>query len=93
MNINKAINFLNERPWLIVVINLLLIAVILIAGYQSLKATEQATFKEFNQRQLVMAKGAVGGIELYFGNLAEALHAVARMEGVIRFDEITTRHI
>ena len=93
MNLNKTIAFLNERPWLIVVINLLLIALILTAGYQSLKATEQATFKEFNQRQLVMAKGAVGGIELYFGNLAEAMHAVARMEGVVRFDEITTRDI
>jgi len=93
MNINKVIMFLNERPWLIVVINLLLIAVILIAGYQSLKATEQATFKEFNQRQLVMAKGTVGGIELYFRNLAEAMHAMARMEGVVRFDEITTKHI
>jgi PAS domain S-box-containing protein len=93
MSINKAIHFLNQRPWLIVLINLLLIAVILTAGYQSLKATEQATFKEFNQRQLVMAKGAVGGIELYFRNIAEAMHAMARMEGVVRFDETTTRHI
>jgi PAS domain S-box-containing protein len=93
MNINKAIHFLNERPWLIVIINLLLIAVILTAGYQSLNATEQATFKEFNQRQLVMAKGAVGGVELYFRNIAEAMHAVARMDGVVRFDEVTTRHI
>jgi two-component system response regulator HydG len=93
MNINKAINFLNERPWLIVVINVLLVAAILLAGYQSLKATEHATFKEFNQRQLVMAKGAVGGIELYFRNLAEAMHAMARMEGVLRFDEITSRHV
>jgi PAS domain S-box-containing protein len=93
MSINKAIHFLNERPWLIVLINLLLIALILTAGYQSLKATEEATFKEFNQRQLVMAKGAVGGIELYFRNIAEAMHAMARMEGVVHFDEITTRHI
>jgi PAS domain S-box-containing protein len=93
MNINKAITFLNERPWLIVIINVLLIALILTAGYQSLKATERATFKEFNQRQLVMAKGAAGGIELYFGNLAEAMHAMARMEGVLRFDEVTTRHV
>jgi PAS domain S-box-containing protein len=93
MNINKTITFLNERPWLIALINLLLVAVILVAGYQSFKATEQATLKEFNQRQLVMAKGAVGGIELYFRNLAEAMHAMARMDGVLRFDEITTRHV
>ncbi len=93
MNINKAITFLNERPWLIAVITVLLVAVILIAGHQSFKATEQATFKEFNQRQLVMAKGAVGGIELYFGHLVEAMHAMARMDGVIRFDESTTRHV
>jgi len=93
MNINKSITFLNERPWLIAVINLLLVAVILIAGYQSFKATEQATLKEFNQRQLVMAKGAVGGIELYFRTLAEAMHAMARMDGVLGFDDITTRHV
>ncbi|UCG22027.1 MAG: cache domain-containing protein, partial [Deltaproteobacteria bacterium] len=93
MNINKTITVLNERPWLIVITGLLLVAVILVAGYQSFKATEQATLKEFNQRQLVMAKGAVGGIEFYFRNLAEAMHAMARMEGVLRFDEITTRHV
>jgi PAS domain S-box-containing protein len=93
MNINKAITILNERPRLIVIINFLLIAVILVAGYQSLKATEEATFNEFNQRQLVMARGAVGGIELYFRNLSEAMHAMARMDGVLGFDEITTRHV
>ena len=93
MNLNKALTFLNERPWLIAIINLLLVAVILIAGYQSFKATEQATLKEFNQRQLVMAKGAVGGIELYFRNLVEAMHAMARMDGFLRFDEITTRDV
>jgi len=93
MSVNKAITALNERPWLIAIINLLLVAVILVAGYQSLKATEQATFNEFNQRQLVMARGAVGGIELYFRNLSEAMHAMARMEGVLGFDEITTRHV
>jgi PAS domain S-box-containing protein len=93
MNISKTITVLNERPWLIAIISFLLVAVILIAGYQSFKATEQATFKEFNQRQLVMARGAVGGIELYFRNLSEAMHAMARMDGVLGFDEITTRHV
>ena len=93
MNINKVITVLNERPWLIAISGLLLLTVILLVGHQSFKATEQATLKEFNQRQLVMAKGAVGGIELYFRNLAEAMHAMARMEGVLSFDEITTRHV
>ena len=93
MSVNKAITILNERPRLIVIINLLLVAVIFVAGYQSLKATEEATFNEFNQRQLVMARGAVGGIELYFRTLSEAMHAMARMDGVVGFDEITTRHV
>jgi PAS domain S-box-containing protein len=93
MSVNKVITILNERPRLIVIINLLLVAVILVAGYQSLKATEEATFNEFNQRQLVMARGAVGGIELYFRTLSEAMHAMARMDGVVGFDEITTRHV
>jgi PAS domain S-box-containing protein len=93
MNISKAITVLNERPWLIAIISFLLVAVILIAGHQSFKATEQATFNEFNQRQLVMARGAVAGIELYFRTLAEAMHAMARMDGVRLFDENTTRDI
>jgi hypothetical protein len=37
----------------------------LILGNQSFKATEKAAFDEFNQRQLVLATGAAGGIELY----------------------------
>jgi two-component system response regulator HydG len=93
MNINKVIAVLNERPWLIAISSLLLVAVILLAGHQSFKATEQATFKEFNQRQLVMARGAIGGIELYFRTLAEAMHAMARMDGVRYFDESTTRDV
>jgi PAS domain S-box-containing protein len=93
MSVNKVITILNERPRLIVIINLLLVTVIFVAGYQSLKATEEATFNEFNQRQLVMARGAVGGIELYFRTLSEAMHAMARMDGVVGFDEITTRHV
>jgi PAS domain S-box-containing protein len=93
MSVNKAITVLNERPWLIAISGLLLVAVILLVGHQSFRATEQATFKEFNRRQLVMARGAVGGIELYFRTLSEAMHAMARMDGVVRFDEITTRHV
>ncbi|MDH3803303.1 MAG: hypothetical protein OEU80_14630, partial [Deltaproteobacteria bacterium] len=93
MNINKVITVLNERPWLIAISGVLLVAVILLLGHQSFKATEQATFNEFNRRQLVMARGAVGGIELYFRTLSEAMHAMARMDGVVRFDEITTRHV
>ncbi len=93
MNIHKAITVLNERPWLIAVISFLLVAAIIIAGRQSFKATEQATFNEFNQRQLVVARGAVGGIELYFRTLEEAMHAMARMPGVRRFDESTTRQV
>jgi hypothetical protein len=93
MNISKAITVLNERPWLIAIISFLLVAVILIAGHQSFKATEQATFNEFNQRQLVMARGAIAGVELYFRTLAEAMHAMARMDGVRHFDENTTRDV
>ncbi|PNV87398.1 MAG: hypothetical protein C0610_01770 [Desulfobacteraceae bacterium] len=93
MNINKVITVLNERPWLIAISGLLLVAVILLVGHQSFKATEQATFNEFNRRQLVMARGAVGGIELYFRTLSEAMHAMARMDGVVGFDDITTRHV
>jgi hypothetical protein len=53
-----------KGPWVINMMALLLVAVMLILGNQSFKATEKAAFDEFNQRQLVLARGAAGGLEL-----------------------------
>jgi hypothetical protein len=78
-------------PWVIIIITLLLVAVVLILGNQSFKATEQAAFYEFNQRQLALAKGAANGIELYFDSLAGDMRALGRIPGVQHLDEIPTR--
>jgi len=74
-------------PWVIASIALLLLAVILILGNQSFKATENAAFDEFNQRQLVLARAAAGGIELYFETLAGDLRALARLPEVQHLDD------
>ncbi|MCP4540201.1 MAG: PAS domain S-box protein [Chloroflexi bacterium] len=75
----------------IIVITLLLVVVILVLGNQSFRATEKATFDEFNQRQLVLAKEATGGIELYFENLAGDMRALARLPEIQHLDETPTR--
>jgi two-component system sensor histidine kinase UhpB len=80
-----------KGPWAIIMIALLLVAVILILGNQSFKATEKATFDEFNQRQLVLARGAAGGIELYFETLAGDVRALGRRPEVQHLDEAPTR--
>jgi PAS domain S-box-containing protein len=80
-----------KGPWVIIIMALLLVAVMLILGNQSFKTTEEAAFDEFNQRQLVLARGAAGGIELYFETLAGDLRAVGRMPQVQHLDEAPTR--
>jgi PAS domain S-box-containing protein len=80
-----------KGPWVIIIMTLLLVAVMLVLGNQSFKATEKAAFDEFNQRQLVLARGAAGGIELYFETLAGDLRALGRMPQVQHLDEAPTR--
>jgi len=80
-----------KGPWVIIIIALLLVAVILILGYQSFKAAEKAAFDEFNRRQLILATGATSGIKLYFESLAADMRALGRRPEVQRLDEIPTR--
>ncbi len=80
-----------RRLWAIIVIALVLVIAVLILGNQSFRTTERAAFVEFNQRQLVLARGAAGGIELYFETLAGNLKALGRMPEVQRLDEVPTR--
>ena len=76
---------------IIIIIAFLLVVVILILGNQSFKATERAAFGEFNQRQLVLARGAASGIELYFDTLAGDMRALGRIPEVQHLDEASTR--
>ncbi len=80
-----------QGPLAIIIIALLLVVVILVLGNQSFRATEEATFDEFNQRQLVLAREATGGIELYFEHLAGDMRALARMPEIQHLDEAPTR--
>ncbi|UCF93258.1 MAG: PAS domain-containing protein, partial [Desulfobacterales bacterium] len=93
MNTQKPSGAFRLRPGGLAVIAVLLVGVIMIAGYQSFKATEAATFNEFNQRQLVIAREAARGINLYFETLAGALNSVGRDSGVNRYDEMATRQL
>ena len=78
-------------PRVIILMAILIVVVILILGNQSFKATEKASFDEFNQRQLVLAQEAAGGIELFFEALAADMKALGRRPEVQQFDEGPTR--
>ncbi len=83
MNIKNTFTAIKERSWVIAMITFLLVIVILIVGYQTFKATEMATFDEFNQRQFIIAREATGAIELYIETLARAMKALSRVPGVV----------
>ncbi len=80
-----------KRPWIIILTAFLLVAAVLVLGYQSFKATQKASFDEFNQRQLVLAREAAHGIGLYFEILASNMRDLARHPTVQQFDETSTR--
>ncbi|MFQ5595005.1 MAG: PAS domain S-box protein, partial [Anaerolineae bacterium] len=80
-----------KGPWVITAVAVLLAVAILILGNRSFEATEKATFDEFNQRQLVLARGASSGIELYFDSLARHMQALGRMSDVQRLNGAATR--
>ena len=79
------------RPWIIIAIAISMLIAILIMGDLSFRATKKATFDEFNQRQLVLAREAAGGIELYFETMAGDMRALGWMPGVQYLDEAETR--
>ncbi len=93
MNPKNSLNAFSLWPGVIAIVALILVVVILVVGNQSFKASEETTLTEFNHRQLVMAKEATGGIELYFETLTRAMKAIGRSPGVTRFDEPTIRRI
>lgn len=80
-----------KGPWIITAVAALLAAAILTLGNRSFEATEKAAFGEFNQRQLVLAKGTASGIELYIENLAGDMRALARIPEIQQLDEAPTR--
>ncbi len=82
-----------KRPWIIIIITVLLVSVILVVGNQTYKATEETTFDEFNQKQLVLAEGVTTGIELYFETLAAELKAVGRFPEIQRLEEAPSRKV
>lgn len=81
------------RPGVIVSVALAIVVVVMLIGNQSFRATEKATFSEFNQRQLIMAKEAASGIEMYFNFMAGATRAIAKETGDVHLDEAASRKI
>ena len=71
----------------------LFIGTILIIGYKSYKVSEQTTYSEFNQRQLLLAKQTVAGMKNYIEILVNALRSVARFQNASRFDDPMARAI
>jgi hypothetical protein len=56
--------------------------VFLILGHQSFKGSERAAFIVFNERQLVLARDAASGIELYFETRVEDLRVLGKIHEV-----------
>jgi hypothetical protein len=84
-------NRIPKGPWPIIITTLLPVAVILVLGDRSLKATEKAPLDEFNQRQLVLATEATSGVELYLETLAADMRPLASVLQVQQLHEARTR--
>lgn len=67
-----------QRPWIVAIVAFSMMMIVLLVGNQIIKNTEEKAFIEFNQRQLVMARGAASGIELFFSVSNEAAKAITR---------------
>ncbi len=72
-NLANPLSVVNRHPWMIVLISLSLITITAITGYQSFMAIELSSFREFNERQLVMGREAASAIELFFESLGRAM--------------------
>ncbi len=93
MNIEKSFATLKKRSPIVIVISFFLVIAIMVVGHQFLTIAEENIFLEFNKRQLVMAKAAASGIEMYFETLATALRTTGHMPEIKGFEEGATRRI
>jgi len=89
----KLIPLVLSHPWVIIIAVVILMAIIVILGNQSFRATEKATMDEFNHRQLVMAREAANGIEMYFNFIGGVSKSLAREVGEVHLDEMASRKI
>ncbi len=79
--------------WVNIVIPVILVLGVLFFAKQSLKASEKATFEEFNRRQLIMAKEATSAIEQYFETLSDSLTTLGMLPDIYLFKELNARHL
>lgn len=84
----RIINKRLKGIWIIAAMAPVLIAVVLVFGYQANKTAEKVAFEELNRRQLVLAREAASGIELYFEHLAAELKMLIKILGT-RFSDVT----
>ncbi len=78
--------FWAKRSFVVGGLALTMAVCVLVAGWRSYRAAEEATLEEFNQRQLVLAREAAIAIELHIETLAGHLGQMA--DGLGAFDEI-----
>ncbi len=91
MDIKKLLRAYISRPSLFFMVSGPLIGAILMVGYQSLKASEQKTYSEFNRRQLLMVKQTVAGMKNYIEILVNSLRSIAQTQNLYRFNDPAIR--
>ncbi len=93
MSLFQITSLLRIRRRFIVFGTFFLISLILYFGHRSFKLMEQAAFQDFNQRQLILAKEATSGIQMFFENLAGALKTLGKVPEIHNFEETVTRQL
>jgi PAS domain S-box-containing protein len=82
-----------RRIWLsaITIFTFVLLGFVLYVGWLSYEATDNATVKEFNHRQLVVAKSTRAGLEYFFQVTAREMRELADADAVKNLDEDGTK--
>ncbi len=91
--IKKAIKTFTGSSWVSIAIAILQATVVLTAGYQFFKTTEDSICHDFNQKQLVKAAEASGKIKQYFETVSAPLKSLGRIPHINKFDENATRQV
>jgi hypothetical protein len=93
MNIKEIFRLHLTRPSFFWICSGLLAVIILLVGIQSFRASEQALFSEFNQRQLLIAKQTATGIKGHIESLAASIRSLARTPHISTSDDSTVRSV
>ena len=79
------------RFWSILAATGLLVGLILVSWFLSLRVTEREVFDSYNRQQLALVEGAAVGVEGAFVSLHSRLSDLARLSALRAFDEPAAR--